>query len=129
MSGVKGPDLCYARGDTAPLTLKFSRGGSAVDFTGYTAILLTVTEDEDPVDITNQRFQMDGAISATTGELDFDPQGADENAKRTASEAYVPDVVDNIEKFYGVQAIDGTGRRVTIINSGKFKVLQDKTKD
>ena len=125
MSAVIGPDLCYVRGDTAPLTLKFSRASVAEDFTGYTAILLTVTGDENPADITNQRFQMDGALSITTGSIDFDPQGADEAAKRVTSEGYT--VEEGL--FYDVQADDATGRRVTLIQTGNFQVLQDKTKD
>jgi hypothetical protein len=127
MSRDKGPDLCYVRGDTAPLTLIFKQSAVAIDLTGYTAIVLTTNTEQDPTDITNQQFQMDGALTATPtdGTINFKPQGIDESAKRTASEAYPVDA----EMFYDVQAIDGTGARVSLIYEGKFDVLQDITKD
>lgn len=125
MSAVTGPDLCYIRGDTAPLTLKFARAGVAEDFTGYTLIVLTVTSEENPPDTDEQLFQMDGTIGATQGDLEFDPQGADESAKRTESEGYA--IAEGL--FYDVQADDATGRRVTLIHTGSFQVLQDITKD
>ena len=127
MSLNKGPDLCYVRGDTAPLTLLFKRSGVAVDLTGFTAILLSANTDQDPVDATNQQFQMDGSLTGTPtdGQVDFRPQGIDEAAKRAASEAYPVDA----EMFYDVQAIDAAGQRVTLIYEGKFDVLQDITKD
>lgn len=127
MSLSKGPDLCYVRGDTAPLTLLFKRSGAAVDLTGFTAILLSANTDQNPVTAANQKFQMDGTLTGTPsdGQVDFAPQGATENDQRTESEAYP---VDD-ELFYDVQAIDAAGRRVTLIYEGKFDVLQDITKD
>ena len=127
MSRTKGPDLCYVRGDTAPLTLIFKQAGVAIDLTGYTVIVLTTNTDQDPVTAANQQFQMDGALTGTPtdGTINFRPQGVDETAKRTESEAYDVDA----EMFYDVQAIDGTGARVSLIYEGKFDVLQDITKD
>jgi len=128
MSAIKGPLLCYARGDTAPLSLKFSQAGAATDFTGYTSIILTVTSVEDPPDGLSKLFSMEGFISATQGQLDFRPEGINEPARLAESEAYSPDVVDSVEKFYDVQVLDGAGQKATLINTGSFKVLQDKTK-
>lgn len=127
MSLNKGPDLCYVRGDTAPLTLIFKVAGVAVDLTGFTLIVLTTNTDQNPTTTANEQFKMDGALTGdpTDGTIEFRPQGATENDKRTASEAYDVDA----EMFYDVQSIDGVGQRATLIYEGKFDVLQDITKD
>ena len=125
MSCPKGPDICYVRGDTATLTLNFTRSGSPENLTGFTSWLLTVNASDEPADVSEQQFQLDGvfATDGSDGAVDFLPQGVDENARRTASEAYTPG-----DFFYDVQADDASGRRVTLLLGGKFEVKQDINK-
>lgn len=127
MSCPKGPDLCYVRGDTAPLVINFKRSGTGEDWTGWTAFTLTVNTEEAPADATNQQFQMDGAavtpLPDADGGVEFTPQGIDESAQRTESEGYTPG-----EYFYDVQATNPGGNRTTILLGGNFEVLQDINK-
>lgn len=130
MSLTKGPNLCYVRGDTQPLTLIFKRAAVAVDLSGFTGFVLTTNLDQDPTDVTNEQFKMAGTFTTdgTDGSIDFEPIGLGLNGeaeKRTASELYDVDA----EMFYDVQADDGTGRRSTLVYEGKFDVLQDINKD
>lgn len=128
MAGVipKGPDLCYVRADTLPLTMNFTRSGVGEDWTGWTNFQLTVNIDEDPADASGQQLQMDGTPITPpdpNGAIDWEPEGIDEAAKRVTSEAYVPG-----DYFYDVQADDPTGRRATILKGGNFTVVQDINK-
>lgn len=130
MSLAKGPDLCYVRGDTQPLTLIFKRAGVVVNLSGFTNFELTTNTDQDPTDNSNEQFKMAGSFTTdgTDGSIDFEPIGLGLNGeaeKRTASELYNP----TLEMFYDVQADDGTGRRSTLVYEGKFDVLQDINKD
>lgn len=124
MSAPKGPDLCYVRGDTAPLTLIFKRSGVVIDLSVFSepTFFLTVDGELAPADpTTTQQFKMEGSYTTdgTDGSIDFIPIGVGEPAKRTASEAYV---VGNY--FWEADAEDGSGRRVTFVTAGAFEVQQ-----
>jgi hypothetical protein len=126
MSCIKGPDLCFTRGDTAPIVLRLTADSVALDFTGWTAFVLTIDPSEEPTDALNNVDAMPGTIRApdTDGVLEFVPSGIDETAKRATSEAYVPG-----DFFYDVQGINPAGNRTTLLAAGgKFTILQDITK-
>lgn len=127
MSCKKGPDLCYTRGDTAPIVLRLTADGSAFDLTGWTDFVLTVDPSEEPADATNNLDALPGTIQTppgTDGILEFQPSGVDETAKRANSEAWAPG-----DYFYDVQAINPAGNRTTLLAAGgKFTVVQDITK-
>ena len=126
MSCNKGPDLCYTRGDTAPIVLRLSSDGSAFDLTGWTGFVLTVDPSEEPTDALNNVDALPGTIRApaTDGVLEFVPSGLDETAKRANSEAWPPG-----DYFYDVQAINPAGQRTTLLKAGgAFQILQDITK-
>lgn len=116
-----GPDLEYVRGDLAPLTITFKQAdGTVYDWTGHTDIKLTVNIEKEPSDANNQVIQFDGtAVSpGTSGAVDFEPpdQASSDNL---APETY----------FYDVAALDGSGRKVTLLLGGKIKIKQDINKD
>lgn len=114
-----GPDLEYARGDIAPLSIIFKRNGSAIDFTGYTAFQLTINPANDPADASGQIAQFAGAIpTPTNGTVDFEP------VDQAASDALVPE-----SYFYDVQAIDAASKKVTLLLGGSFVIKQDINKD
>jgi len=123
----KGPDLCYTRGDTAPIVLRLTSDAAAFDLTGWTAFVLTIDPSEEPTDALNNVDAMPGTIRApdTDGVLEFQPSGIDETAKRVTSEAYTPG-----DFFYDVQAINPNGNRTTLLAAGgKFTIVQDITKN
>jgi hypothetical protein len=122
-----GPDLCYTRGDTAPIVLRLTADGAALDLTGWTSFILTIDPSEEPTGATNNLDAMPGTIQTPPGAdgvIGFQPSGADENARRATSEAYVPG-----EYFYDLQGINPAGNRTTLLKAGgKFTVYQDITK-
>lgn len=116
---VDGPDLCYVRGDTAPIVLRFKSSGAAKDLTGYTGFLLTVNPSKAPVNSIEQVTQFGGSIpTPTSGEVEFVP------ADQAASDALVPQK----GLFYDVQWIDASSRKASPIR-GKFEIVQDITKE
>lgn len=66
------------RGDTAPDEITITdAAGNPRDLTGFT-LFLTVNEERDPVDVSNQLFQMEGVVQspATAGVVRFTPTAA-----------------------------------------------------
>ena len=125
------PECEYVRGDTAMFPIRFLVDGANKDLTGFTNVLLTFNTDPAPAADPSspaEGGQLEGTLTATPtdGIVNFGPIGADENARRTASEAFVAGVY-----FMDVQADDPSGRRVTIgVNSDAgpaFKILQGVT--
>lgn len=120
MSIAKGPDLCYARGDLAPLTLRFKDGSSNYNFTGFTSIELTVDSLESPGDALTNVLTMTGTFDADreSGLVGFEPPD------QGTSDALVPAT----GLYYDVQAIDGSARRGTLLKGGNFTIEQDINK-
>ena len=118
---AKGPDLSYTQGDTTPIRLRFKDKdtGANLDLTGYTDLFLTTDPSDSPTSGTGNIDMMPGTlVTPAEGLVDFVPSGADETAKRATSEAYPVS-----DAFYDVQAIDASGRRVTLLDAGsKFRI-------
>ena len=123
MSCQTGPDLCY----TAPIVLRLTADGAALDLTGWTGFVMTIDPSEEPPDPSANLDAMPGTIKTppgTDGILEFQPSGIDEAAKRITSEAYTPG-----DYFYDMQGINPAGNRTTLLKAGgKFTVYQDITK-
>jgi hypothetical protein len=117
MSEILG-DIEMTRADSYPLilTIKSKSTSLPIDLTGY-AFKLTVNSDKDPIDVTNQIFQVAGVVDpdqvANTGKVSFTPTSAD-----TAT----------VGKFYyDIQwTVGGTVRSWN--EKKKFTVKQDITK-
>lgn len=108
-------DLIRRRGDTYAdeFIIKSRSTGLPINITGYT-FTLTVDPAKDPVDATNNLFQLTGNIvDAVAGRVEFAP---------SASQA---DHIGNY--YYDVQMIDGASRKRTIVLA-KYKFVQDITK-
>lgn len=116
MSTATGPDLCYTRGDTAPIAIIFKRNGMPLNLTGFTAIVLTINSEEFPVDDTNEIAQFAGTLSGTPtdGMATFVP------ASPGASDA----LPINPEAFYDVQWVTAAAQKQTPIR-GNFAIEQD----
>jgi len=115
----KGPDLCYARGDTAPLSLTFKVGKLGLDLTGFTGLVLTVNSEENPTNTASQQAELTGTLDSdpTTGRVEFRP------ANQVTSDAFVPGVY-----FYDVQGVNASGEKVTLLKGGSFEIIQDISK-
>lgn len=120
MTTAVGPDLKYTRGDIAPFGITFTRGGSALDLTGFTNFLLTINTDPNPTDQTNEVEQFTGTLDPdpTTGRVSFAPPN------QAASDA-LP-ILE--EAFYDVQWDNAASQKQTPIK-GNFRIDQDITKD
>jgi len=108
-------DLIRRRGDTYAdeFIIKSRSTGLPINITGYT-FTLTVDPAKDPVDATNNLFQLTGNIvDAVAGRVEFAP---------SAGQA---DHIGNY--YYDVQMIDGASRKRTIVLA-KYKFVQDITK-
>ncbi|RLE21487.1 MAG: hypothetical protein DRJ50_09125 [Actinobacteria bacterium] len=104
------------RGDTFPFIISITDGaGAALPIAGFT-FLLTVDPSAEPVDETNNVFQLTGTIFG-------DPNNG--------QVAFEPDVTaaDHIgEFFHDVQMIDAATKKRTIAE-GPYNMTQDITKD
>ena len=109
-------DITRKRGDTYAdvIIVKSKKTKQAINITGY-SFVLTVDTKQAPTDATTKVYQLAGAIlDAAAGRVEFAPNATQAN--------HVGDF------FYDIQMTDGTGRKRTI-ESGKYKYLQDITKD
>lgn len=108
-------DILRARGDTyANIVVVTDAVGAAVDITGY-SFLMTIDPSKAPVDNTNNLFQLTGIITdAPNGRVEFEPT------------AIQTDLVGSY--FYDIQMTDDAGR-IRTIATGKYKFVQDITKD
>jgi len=115
-----GPDLCYARGDTGPITIRFKDDGSNFDFTGWTSIVLTVDSLENPTDALTNIVEFTGTFDADreSGLVAFRPPDQPTSDTLTPASGL----------FYDVQAIDSAAEKVTLLKGGSFEIVQDITK-
>jgi len=108
-------DICISRGDTMAFQFAITTSaGAAVDITGF-SFLLTVDPSEEPVDNSNNLFQLVGVI--TNG-----PGGIVEFSMSTLEANQTPNVY-----FYDLEMTDGGGKIRTVVK-GKFEFKQDITK-
>jgi hypothetical protein len=115
-----GPDLCYARGDTGPITIRFKDGSSNFDFTGWTALELTVDTQENPTDALTNVIAFTGTLTGTPtdGLVSFRPPSP------AASDALTP--TEGL--FYDVQGLNASAEKVTLLKGGDFQIIQDINK-
>jgi len=116
----KGPDLCYARGDTGPMNVRFKDDGKKYDLTGYTVITLTVDTLENPTDALTNVMAFGGTFDTDreSGLVGFRPPSL------AASDALTPAA----GLFYDVQATNAAGELETLCKGGDFEILQDINK-
>lgn len=108
-------DLVVTRGDTKRITFNAkTSSGSIINVATWTSILLTINSEKEPADDTNQIAQLTGEIATdgSDGKIFFNPD---------------PNVPVG-RYYYDCQAIDSNSEKVTFVK-GKFKVIQDRTKD
>jgi hypothetical protein len=112
-------NLDYRRGDSRAIVfvLTSKDTGLPLDLTGYTSPVLAVNSDQEPTDITNQKFTVAGAIDAdpTTGRVSFTPTTT--NSDQTPSTYY-----------YDAQILDAASGKLTFVQ-GEFNITQDIAKD
>lgn len=110
-------DIDYKRGDSRTLPIRFSLGGAYRDFTGWTALILTVHSVATPTDETTKVLEMAGALDAdpTTGLLYFTP--ADTDATDLDPAVY----------FHDIQGVNAASETETLCE-GKLRITQDRTK-
>ena len=107
-------DITRFRGDTRRIRRYVKTDAQAVvDITDWT-FKLTVNVHKDPVDETDQVFQVAGVIAdAPNGVVDFTPLAAD---------------VDWVgSNFFDIEAVDSDSGKSTLYK-GQFTLLQDITK-
>ena len=109
-------DLCRSRGDTFPMQFTVKReDGTVVDVTGID-FLMTVDPDPDPIVSGNNLFQLVGVVTnGPAGIVRFTPSNAQMDQD--------PDTY-----FYDIQMTD-TGGTIRTVSAGKFKIVQDITKN
>jgi hypothetical protein len=103
------------RGDTKSINMTLTdKDGVAIPITGYTGFLLSVNTEEDPLDATNEVFQLIGTITdGVNGKVSFPITVGDS---------------DNVgEFFYDAQYIDTNSEKFTFIR-GSYIMGQDRTK-
>ena len=108
-------DIVRKRGDTYAdeFELTSELTGLVIDITGYT-FLLTIDPEKDPVDNTNNLYQLTGNITdATNGLVEFVPSAAN---------------TDVLGRYYFDAQLIGTDGRLRTFDSGKYKFVQDITK-
>lgn len=127
MAGGTALELCYVRGDTSKKSFRVTADKVAVDLTGVTGIIITVTEEKtstSSVPAPTIVTQFDGSLSGTPtdGFVFFQPQGADETARQAESDAYIPGKYN-----YSVRWVNVAGSEETPFPQGAFKMLEAKT--
>ena len=108
-------DIERKRGDTYAdeFELTSESTGLVIDITGYT-FLLTIDPEKDPVDDTNNLYQLTGNITdAANGLVEFVPTEAN---------------TDLLGRYYFDAQLIGTDGRLRTFDSGKYKFVQDITK-
>lgn len=108
-------DITRKRGDTYADEFSVLSGttGLVIDITGFT-FLLTVDTEKNPLDATNNLYQLMGVITdASNGLVEFVPSSSN---------------TDLLGKYYfDIQMTDGAGR-IRTIDKGFYKFVQDITK-
>ena len=107
-------NITRARGDTYRIRITFTVDGLRLDLTGAT-LLLTVNSEENPVDATNQLFQLTGAIfgDEKDGVVDF---------------TQTTDDADNVGEFFHDVQMTAVGGEIRTLIKGQFLMVQDITK-
>lgn len=118
-----GPNLCYARGDLGPITIRFkdsSTSSGNYNFTGFTSIELTIDTLENPTDALTNVMTMTGTFDSDreSGLAAFNPPD------QPTSDALTPAT----GLFYDVQAINASAERITLLKGGDFEIIQDINK-
>lgn len=115
MSNILAAQIERRRGDTVPDVIFLTDDvGDPLDVTGYT-FKLTVNEDKDPIDDTNQLVQSIGSSgSPLTGRVDFPwtPLQADQTPGKY---------------WYDIEQVDAGGKIKTLAKN-KYIFYQDITK-
>lgn len=112
-------EIAWYRGDSFDINLTIkAKGGSTINLTGY-SFLFTVNSEQNPLDDTNEIFQVAGVI---------DPDQVTNEGKLTITPTAVQTNLSPADYFYDVQMTDDSGNIRTIAKD-KFKILQDITKD
>lgn len=107
-------EICVTRGDSDPLVFDlFDSDGTAFVATGY-GYLLTVNTEPDPVDATNQIFQVVGIVGGTGDSQVSFPVSAANNA-------------DPGFRFADIQET-APGGEVLTLAKGSYEIRQDITK-
>ena len=112
MTDVK--DISTRRGDTARHTFTVrDKSGSAVDISGWSSFVLTVTTEERPIDISGEIGSVAGAFvtDGADGMVYFSPL----------------DTWSAGRYFYDAQAIDSNGEKRTFVE-GVYDIVQDRSK-
>jgi hypothetical protein len=101
------------RGDTKPFSLLLSDTGSPLNLTGC-SVKLTVNKQSNPVDVTQQVFQLTGSmLTPTNGVVDFSMDDTQ---------------ADNVGIFYfDIEVVDAQSKKFTVVK-GTFQMVQDITK-
>jgi hypothetical protein len=108
-------DICITRGDTAAWTFSIKdSAGAAVNITGF-SFLLTVDPEADPLNATNNLFQLTGTI--TNG-----PGGIVEFSMSALQADQTPAVY-----YFDLQMTD-LATKIRTVAKGKFEFKQDITK-
>lgn len=103
--------ICYARGDTRPITFQRKENGVVFDVSGFT-FQFTVNTERDPVNTDNEQFSVAGVITdAPNGLYEFRPSAVETDL--------IPD-----RYYYDVQQIDGGGFIHTLVKA-PFVIEQD----
>lgn len=116
---VSVANLCRVRGDTTQFTVTVTTNGTTpIDITGF-AFAFTVDPSEEPIDNTNNLFQLTvgSGLTITDG-----PNGVLTIGLSPANADQTPG-----EYFYDLQMTDGGGLVTTILR-GTYEVSQDITK-
>ena len=110
-------DILWYRGDSYPLTMtiKDKKTKEVVPLTGY-SFKLAVDPQQDPVDDSEQIFQVDGVLDGdpTTGRVSFTPTSLQTDFGKGSY-------------WFGIQMIDASGNVKTIAKY-KWKQSQDINK-
>lgn len=110
-------EIKYFRGDFYPKTLTFTNKKTKlpIDLTGM-VLTLTVNTENNPVDDTNQLFQIIGVIDdPKTGTVTFTPAIGDND-------------LDIKQYYFDVEAVIGTTFKKTLMK-GVWSISQDINKD
>lgn len=103
--------ICISRGDSTPMTFTMQdEDGNDLNITGF-AYIFTVNTEENPIDNTNEVFNLTGVESSPS--VSFTPLISD------------TDITPG-EYFYDIQETDGAALRT--VAKGVFEVKQDITK-
>ena len=107
-------EICVTRGDSDPLVFDLQNAdGTPFDATGY-SYLLTVNTEADPLDATNQSFQVAGGVGGTGNAQVSFPVAAIQN--------------DPIAFLFADIQETAPGGEILTLAKGTYEIRQDITK-